>query len=194
MKKTWKNFKEYSKYGTVPTLSISSHKNSFYQSVHYIYSILGPIKDLVCGVEYSNGAIGSREERMCGILPLSILLPTCMILSSTFLAFAYLSYLPAKGISKLLNCKENPGKNARSLKENTESLVNYANNLLHKAREYSDKIAEFCKIVVSYALSAVIWLVALVVTPLVWAGNKISTALSSASAEPLLDEERSKPV
>ncbi|UPA54874.1 hypothetical protein MWH06_06400 [Wolbachia pipientis] len=30
-------------------------ENSFYKSVHYVDNILGPVKDIICGVESKNG-------------------------------------------------------------------------------------------------------------------------------------------
>ncbi|MDR2978341.1 MAG: hypothetical protein LBU56_02860 [Rickettsiales bacterium] len=48
-------FKRYIEYGIVPAKKIEDFtlapESSFYKSVHYIDNVLGPVKDIICGVE-----------------------------------------------------------------------------------------------------------------------------------------------
>ncbi|MDR2977940.1 MAG: hypothetical protein LBU56_00580 [Rickettsiales bacterium] len=56
--------------------------------------------------------------------------------------------------------------------------MGYSNTLSKKAWDHSKKVAVFVNTVLSYAVSAVIWTAALVVTPLTWAVDKVSSKLS----------------
>lgn len=50
----YKYFKKYVKYGIIPGIEKNGHlvpQNSFYKSVHYIDSIVGPVKDTVFGAQ-----------------------------------------------------------------------------------------------------------------------------------------------
>uniref|UniRef100_UPI0038925BCA hypothetical protein n=1 Tax=Wolbachia endosymbiont of Trichogramma kaykai TaxID=444066 RepID=UPI0038925BCA len=47
--------------------------------------------------------------------------------------------------------------------------------LSNKARNHSDTLAIFVNAVLSYAVSAVIWAAALVITPLVWTIDKVAS-------------------
>ncbi|MGL9717978.1 MAG: hypothetical protein ACR5K9_04750 [Wolbachia sp.] len=62
-------------------------------------------------------------------------------------------------------------------------MVGYSNTLSNKALEYSTKVADFIGTVLSYAISAVIWTAALVVTPITWAVDKVSSKFSETKTE-----------
>jgi hypothetical protein len=50
--------------------------------------------------------------------------------------------------------------------------------LSNKAEEHSRKIAQFVSTALSYAVAAVIWTAALVITPIVWAVDKVASKFS----------------
>ncbi|GFQ99209.1 uncharacterized protein TNCT_313241 [Trichonephila clavata] len=58
LKETYGNFQKYVKYSTIPAIEKSDNsrvpQNSFYKSVYYIDSALGPIKDMIVGVNYDS--------------------------------------------------------------------------------------------------------------------------------------------
>ncbi|MBR9982968.1 MAG: hypothetical protein MUP48_03735 [Wolbachia endosymbiont of Homalodisca vitripennis] len=168
MSSLYKNFKEYYRYGTVPTKSVRGNKvpqNSFYKSVHYIDSVIGPVK---------NVALGSYKKNpsMIGIITFAL---ASVILQPLYLALAYLSYWPARGLAKVTDNYD--------LKCNTRSLIDYSSMLSNKAWDHSSTLAQFVNAVLSYAVSAVIWAAAFIVTPLVWAIDKVASKFSDAKTE-----------
>ncbi|MDR3131685.1 MAG: hypothetical protein LBU02_01130 [Rickettsiales bacterium] len=175
-KNSYKNFKQYAQFGTVPVAENNNQvpQNCFYKSVHYIDNVVGPVKDAVFGVEESKDNLGGRKHRNCGMIGLAVLALTNIVLQPLYLAFAYLSYWPAKGLAKVTD--------KFGLKDNTESLVGYSNTLSDKAWDHSIKVADFVKTVLSYAVSAVIWTVALIVTPITWAVDKVSSKFNDMKA------------
>ncbi|WP_338406361.1 MULTISPECIES: hypothetical protein [unclassified Wolbachia] len=74
LKETYGNFKKYAEYSTVPAVKKSDNsrvsQNSFYKSVYYIDSALGPIKDMIVGVNYDfdtpTMCLGRRSKRVYG--------------------------------------------------------------------------------------------------------------------------------
>ncbi|NSM56280.1 hypothetical protein HET73_01310 [Wolbachia endosymbiont of Atemnus politus] len=62
-------------------------------------------------------------------------------------------------------------------------MVGYLNKLSEKAVKHSIKIADFIYTTLSYAVNAVIWAAALVVTPLIWAVDKVSSKFSESNTE-----------
>lgn len=92
---------------------------------------------------------------------------------------AYLSYWPAKGLAKVIGKSKFQG----GLKNDTESLIDYSSMLSNKAWDHSSTLAQFVNAVLSYAVSAVIWAAAFVVTPLVWAIDKVASKFSDAKTE-----------
>jgi hypothetical protein len=109
--------------------------------------------------------IGVRFLPMSSLFEQTINLMLTIVLRPLFLALAYLSYWPAKGLAKIIG-NEN-------LIENTESFVDYSNVLLRKSLCHVDKVGQFINTVLSYACAAIIWTAALIITPLVWAIDKI---------------------
>lgn len=52
MSSSYSNFKKYVKFGDVPTKSVRGNEvpqNNFYKSVHYINSVIGPVKNVALG-------------------------------------------------------------------------------------------------------------------------------------------------
>ncbi|MBS9531870.1 MULTISPECIES: hypothetical protein [unclassified Wolbachia] len=167
MSSLFKNFNRYAKYGTVPAAKNNSEvpQNSFYKSVHYINSVIGPVK---------NVALGSYKKNpsMIGIITFAL---ANVVLQPLYLALAYLSYWPAKGLAKVVGSYD--------FAENTKSLIDYSSMLSLKAWNHSGALSEFVNAVLDYAVSAVIWAAALVVTPLVWTIDKVASKFSDANAE-----------
>lgn len=161
MSSLYKNFKEYSRYGTVPTKSVRGNEvpqNSFYKSVHYINSVIGPVKNVALAmIRITTFALAN------------------IALQPLYLALAYLSYWPAKGLAKVTDSYD--------LKCNTRSLIDYSSMLSNKARNHSGTLATFVNAVLSYAVSAVIWAAGLVITPLVWTIDKVASKFSDAKSE-----------
>lgn len=168
MSSLYKNFKEYSRYRTVPTKIVRDNKvpqNSFYKSVDLINSVIGPVK---------NVALGSYKKNpsMIGIITFAL---ASVILQPLYLALAYLSYWPAKGLAKVVDSFDP--------KRNTKSLIDYSSMLSCKAWDHSSALSKFVNTVLSYVVSAVIWAAAFVVTPLVWAIDKVASKFSDAKTE-----------
>ncbi|MDR2609608.1 MAG: hypothetical protein LBC06_03375 [Rickettsiales bacterium] len=163
-KSSYKNFKQYAYNGTVPAetqkdLSMVP-QNCFYESVDHINNVVGPVKNVTCNtIAITTGAL------------------TNIVLQPLYLAFAYLSYWPAKGLAKVTD--------KFSFEE--KSLVDYSNTLSEKALEHSGKVADFVKTVLSYAVSAIIWTAALIVTPLTWAVDKVSSKFNETKTEGMGD-------
>ncbi|MDG7053065.1 MAG: hypothetical protein LKM45_04245 [Wolbachia endosymbiont of Alcedoecus sp.] len=167
MSSLYDNFKQYAQFGTVPTVKQDDGsqvlQNCFYKSVDHINSVVGPVKNVLFGVKLNFSGM-YKVEPTVGIAVFAL---TNIVLQPLYLAFAYLSYWPAKGLAKLTD--------KFGLKDNTESLVGYSNTLSDKACYHSAKIANFVNTVLSFAVSAVIWTAALVVTPLTWTVDKVSS-------------------
>ncbi|WP_264376576.1 MULTISPECIES: hypothetical protein [unclassified Wolbachia] len=167
MSSSYSNFKKYVKFGDVPTKSVRGNEvpqNNFYKSVHYINSVIGPVKNVALGSYQNPSMIRTTTFALASV-----------ILQPLYLALAYLSYWPAKGLAKVVDSFD--------LKRNTKSLIDYSSMLSCKAWDHSDALATFVNTVLSYAVSAVIWAAALVVTPLVWAIDKVASKFSDANAE-----------
>ncbi|KLT22729.1 hypothetical protein wVul_0736 [Wolbachia endosymbiont of Armadillidium vulgare str. wVulC] len=167
MSSLYSNFKGYAKLGITPTKSVVGNevpKNSFYKSVHLINSVVGPVKN----VAFGNLLISSVTYNIAFTLANVVLQPL-------YLALAYLSYWPTKGLAKATD--------NFNLKNNTKSLIDYSCMLSNKAWGHSRLLANFVNTVLSYAVSAVIWAAALVVTPLIWAVDKVASKFSDAKTE-----------
>ncbi|QJT94683.1 hypothetical protein HGO53_05470 [Wolbachia endosymbiont of Diaphorina citri] len=168
MSNLFENFSKYAARGIVPTRRFGYHlvpQNSFYKSVHYIDSVVGPVK---------NVALGSYKKNpsMIGIITFAL---ASVILQPLYLALAYLSYWPAKGLAKVTDNYD--------LKCNTRSLIDYSSMLSCKAWDHSSALSKFVNAVLNYAVSAVIWAAALIVTPLIWAIDKVASKFSDAKSE-----------
>lgn len=133
------------------------------------------MKDAVFGVESSQVCLGGRKNGSLGIICATVWVLTYVVLQSLYLALAYLSYWPAKGLAKV--------KDSYDLKCNTRSLIDYSSILSNKAPNHSGTLAIFVNTVLSYVVSAVIWVAALVVTPLTWVIDKVASKFSDANAE-----------
>ncbi|WP_265036010.1 hypothetical protein [Wolbachia endosymbiont (group A) of Anomoia purmunda] len=177
MSGVYKNFKKYAQYRAVSDDS-QVLQNCFYKSVYYIDSVVGPVKDALFGVEESFSShisLGGRGHRDSGMTSDAVSGLTNIVLQSLYLAFAYLSYWPAKGLAKVTDKFD--------LKDNTGSLIDYSKTFSDKAREHSWKVGKFVNTVLSYVCTAVIWAAALVITPLTWAVDKVSSKFSDAKSE-----------
>lgn len=111
----YRYFRRYVEYGVVPAKRAEDctlvPENSFYKSVHYVDNILGPVKDVICGVESKNGYndqyiknceyVGYRAEEVFPLCERGAFLAASIILQPLFLMVAYLSYFPAKLLSKI---------------------------------------------------------------------------------------------
>ncbi|KAF5269457.1 hypothetical protein FQR65_LT18903 [Abscondita terminalis] len=158
LKYSYENFKQYAQHGTVPAVEKNNSQvpqNCFYKSVHHIDSVVGPVKDMLVGVnkdaDTSTTTLGKREKKVCGV--------------------AYLTYLPVKLISHLKGT------------DGPKSLLWYTNNLQNKAEQHGETCAKFLSLVLSYIISAVIWAAALIITPLTWAVDKVASKFSDAKSE-----------
>ncbi|MDM8334844.1 hypothetical protein [Wolbachia pipientis] len=181
LKHSYNNFNEYAKYGTVPTVTENNSQvpqNSFYRSVHYIDGVLGPIKDMIVGVNKdvntSTTTLGRREKGVCGVKHNELYSSFANLFLVFYTGFAYLMYLPHKLFSHLRGTNR------------PESLVGYTNNLQNKAEQHGETCAKFLSLVLSYIVSAVIWTVALIVTPLTWAVDKVSSRFSEVKEPEML--------
>ncbi|WP_265035807.1 hypothetical protein [Wolbachia endosymbiont (group A) of Anomoia purmunda] len=194
-------FKRYAKYGIVPAKEVKNHtpvpENSFYKSVHYVDNVLGPVKDVICGVESKNGYndqyiknceyVGYRAEEVFPLCKRGAFLAASIILQPLFLLVAYSSYLPIKLLSKITG--------GYCLKTDTKSFVDYSNIFLEMGQDCASAVARVFNKIVSYACAAVIWAAALMITPLMLAYNKVQSKLSETQ-EPekhqLLSKDNSK--
>lgn len=166
MSSLYNNFKQYAKYGAVPVAENNSKvpQNGFYKSVHYINSVIGPVKNVALGSYQNPSMIQTTTFALASV-----------ILQPLYLALAYLSYWPAKGLAKAIDSFD--------LKRNTKSLIDYSSMLSCKAWDHSSALSKFVNAVLNYAASAVIWAAALVVTPLVWTIDKVASKFSDAKSE-----------
>ena len=163
------NFSRYAKFGDIPRKSVGYFgnevsQNSFYKSVYYINSVVGPVK---------NVAFSESEHPSLTYVITCVL--ASIVLQPLYLALAYLSYWLAKGLAKVTDSYD--------LKCNTRSLIDYSSMLSNKAGNHSSTLATFVNTVLSYAVSAVIWAAALVITPLVWTIDKVASKFSDAKSE-----------
>jgi|GEM_PF-1954659 len=157
-------------------------ENSFYKSVHYVDNILGPVKDVICGAGskdnynkyYRNNDkceyVGHRAERVYSLCELGAVLAANIILQPLFLMVAYLSYFPAKLLSKITG--------DYCLKASTKSLVDHSNAFLSAGQDCANAVAEVFYKIISYACAAIIWAAASIIMPLVWAFDKVQSKLS----------------
>lgn len=182
----YRYFRRYVEYGVVPAKGAKDYtlvlEDSFYKSVHYVDNVLGPVKDVICGVEskgdynkyYKNNDnceyVGYRAEKVYSLCTLSAILAASIILLPLFLLVAYSSYLPIKLLSKITG--------DYCLKTDTKSFVDYSNIFLEMGQECASGIAEVFNKIVSYACAAIVWAAALMITPLVWACDKVQSKLS----------------
>ncbi|WP_425384407.1 hypothetical protein [Wolbachia endosymbiont (group B) of Eupithecia inturbata] len=167
MPSSYSNFKKYVKFGDVPTKSVGCNKipqNSFYKSVYLINSVVGPVKNVALGSYQNPSMIQTTTFALASV-----------ILQPLYLALAYLSYWPAKGLAKVVDSFD--------LKRNTKSFIDYSSMLSRKTWDHSSALSKFVNTVLSYVVSAVIWAAALVVTPLVWTIDKVASKFSDANAE-----------
>ncbi|WP_264731130.1 hypothetical protein [Wolbachia endosymbiont (group A) of Sphaerophoria taeniata] len=180
----YRHFRRYVEYGVVPAKRAEDctlvPENSFYKSVHYVDNILGPVKDVICGVESKNGYtdqyiknceyVGYRAEEVFPLCERGAFLAASIILQPLFLMVAYLSYFPAKLLSKITG--------DYCLKASTKSLVDHSNAFLSAGQDCASAVAEVFNKIVSYSCAAIIWAAASMITPLVWACNKVQSKLS----------------
>ncbi|WP_264330487.1 hypothetical protein [Wolbachia endosymbiont (group B) of Erebia ligea] len=167
MSSLFKNFSRYAKFGDVPTKSVGCNKipqNSFYKSVYLINSVVGPVKNVALGSYQNPSMIQTTTFALASV-----------ILQPLYLALAYLSYWPAKGLAKAIDSFD--------LKRNTKSFIDYSSMLSRKTWDHSSALSKFVNTVLSYVVSAVIWAAALVVTPLTWAIDKVASKFSDAKSE-----------
>ncbi|WP_250296001.1 hypothetical protein [Wolbachia endosymbiont of Oedothorax gibbosus] len=73
LKYSYENFKQYAKHGTIPAVEKNNSQvpqNCFYKSVYHIDSVVGPVKDMLVGVnkdaDTSTTTLGKREKKVCG--------------------------------------------------------------------------------------------------------------------------------
>lgn len=153
-----KKFKDHATYGIVPEA-----KNYFYESVNRVEGVTSPVKRVIFGEksDSSNDVSNRRKAKRGNVISFTYTAST-IALKSLYLTFAYLSYWPAKLISE----------------KNTESLADYSSMLLSKADKHSQKVAEFVCITLSFIYTAVIWIAASVLTPVVCAANKVESKFS----------------
>lgn len=179
LKKTYGNFQKYVNYSTIPAIKKSDNsrvpQNSFYKSVYYIDSALGPIKDMIVGVNYDfdtpTMCLGRRSKRVYGKEYNLDHANIANLLLVLYTGFAYVTYLPYKLFSHL---KETDGP---------KSLVEYANNLQGNAETHGEPLAKFLSLALSCIISTVIWTAALTITPLVWAVDKVASKFSDAKTK-----------
>ncbi len=176
-KNSYENFKQYAHNGTVPTVTENNSEvpqNCFYKSVHYIDNVVGPVKDMLVGVNKGADAsttLGNRKEAIKGRAHNASSYVFANSLLVLYTGAAYIAYLPHKLFSHLRGTS------------GPESLVGYANNFQNKAEQHGETCAKFISSVLSYIISAVIWAAALVVTPLTWAVDKVSSKFSESKTE-----------
>ncbi|MBA8757174.1 hypothetical protein HCR13_03605 [Wolbachia pipientis] len=181
-----KSYRRYVEYGIVPAKRAKNYtlvpEDSFYKSVHYVDNVLGPVKDVICGVEskddynkyYKNNDnceyVGYRAEEVFPLCKRGAFLAASIILQPLFLMVAYLSYFPTKLLSKITG--------DYCLKASTKSLVDHSNAFLSARQDCASAVARVFNKIVSYACAAIIWAAALIITPLVWACDKVQSKLS----------------
>lgn len=171
MSNLFKNFSKYAARRIVSTRRFGDHivsQNSFYKSVHYIDSVVGPVKNVAFDSSWRRSLTDLTTYTLANIA-----------LQPLYLALAYLSYWPVKGLAKVIG--ESDFKD--HLERNTQSLIGYSFIFSSKAQDKSSRLAQFVNTVLSYAVSAVIWAAALVITPLVWTIDKVASKFSDARAE-----------
>jgi len=109
-KSLYKNFKQYAQFGTVPTVKQDDGsevlQNSFYKSVYYIDSVLGPIKDMIVGVNKDTNTntsttLGNRKETIKGRTHNAFSYVFANSLLALYTGVAYIAYLPHKLFSYL---------------------------------------------------------------------------------------------
>lgn len=173
LKYSYENFKQYAQHGTVPAVEKNNSQvpqNCFYKSVYHIDSVVGPVKDMLVGVnkdaDTSTTTLGKREKKVCGTRHNGFYHGFANLLLVLYTGFAYITYLPYKLFSHLKGT------------DGPKSLVEYTNNLQNKAEQHGETCANFLSLVLSYIISAVIWAAALVITPLTWAVDKVASKFS----------------
>ncbi|MGL9759067.1 MAG: hypothetical protein ACR5LA_09915 [Wolbachia sp.] len=197
----YRYFRRYVEYGIVPAERVKNHtpvlESSFYKSVHYVDNVLGPVKDVICGVEskddynkYYNDNdkckyVGYRAEKVYSLCALGAILAASIMLQPLFLIVAYLSYFPAKLLSKITG--------DYCFKTDTKSFIDYSNIFLGMGQDCASAVARVFNKIVSYACAAIIWATALMITPLVWACDKVQSKLSEIQ-EPEKYQRLSTPV
>ncbi|MFJ5388883.1 hypothetical protein [Wolbachia endosymbiont of Drosophila bicornuta] len=68
-------------------------------------------------------------------------------------------------------------------KTDTKSFVNYSNIFLEMWQDYANAVARVFNKIVSYACAAIIWAAASIITPLVWACDKVQSKLSEVQKQ-----------
>ncbi|MCA4774977.1 hypothetical protein IHO40_02420 [Wolbachia endosymbiont of Mansonella ozzardi] len=140
-------FKGYVEYGIVPAKKIEGFtltpESSFHKSVRHIDNVLGPVKDIIYGVENEDDHnnqymksceyVGYRAGKVYLLCQLAAFLATSIILQPLLLTAAYLSYLPLKLSSKIT------GNNC--LKAITRSLVDHLDVFLDIGQECASAVS-----------------------------------------------------
>ncbi len=144
--------------------------------------MLGPVKDVICGAESKDNYnkyyqdndkceyVGHRAEGVYSLCTLGAVLAANIILQPLFLIVACLSYFPVKLLSKITG--------DYCFKTDTKSFVNYSNIFLEMGQDCANAVARVFNKIVSYACAAIIWAAASIITPLVWACDKVQSKLS----------------
>lgn len=150
--------------------------------MHYVDNVLGPVKDVICGVEskddynkyYKNNDnceyVGYRAEKVYSLCALSAILAANIILQPLFLIVACLSYFPVKLLSKITG--------DYCFKTDTKSFVNYSNIFLEMGQDCANAVARVFNKIVNYACAAIVWADASIITPLMWACDRAQSKLS----------------
>ncbi|MCM1001405.1 MAG: hypothetical protein KTV72_03695, partial [Wolbachia endosymbiont of Melophagus ovinus] len=101
-KNSYENFKQYAHNGTVPTVTENNSEvpqNCFYKSVHYIDNVVGPVKDMLVGVNKGADAsttLGNRKEAIKGRAHNASSYVFANSLLVLYTGAAYIAYLPHK--------------------------------------------------------------------------------------------------
>ncbi|MDN5247741.1 MAG: hypothetical protein QWI36_01195 [Wolbachia endosymbiont of Tyrophagus putrescentiae] len=176
------HFKMYANYSITASDNGKIPRNSFYKSLYTIDSVIGHVKDIICGVTGSRhqNFLGERKKSTIFLVRGVICILANIVLQPLYLALAYISYWPVKGFAKVTN--------NNNLRESSESLVDYSNVLSSKTGNHSAAFACFVNTVLSYACAAVIWAAALAITPLVWIIDKVASKLNGMMKPKNLEE------
>ncbi|WP_333023380.1 hypothetical protein [Wolbachia endosymbiont of Pentidionis agamae] len=98
-----------------------------------------------------------------------------------YLIYAYISYLSVKTLKVSTNSNDYKKNNLSSDKHIIKSSI--------KALEHSFFIADYINAILSYAFTAVIYSITLLITPIVWATDKISSKLDEIKEPEKLNKD-----
>lgn len=116
------------------------------------------MKDVIFGVESKNGYndqyiknceyVGYRAEKVFPPCERGAFLAASIILQPLFLMVAYLSYFPAKLLSKIIG--------DYCLKASIKSLVDHSNAFFSAGQDCASAVTEVFNKIISYACAAII--------------------------------------